>query len=135
MEYKLPFKEYNRALRKGKLMGLKCNECQTVTCPPRMSCIGCGGLNLDIVQLSGQGHIVTFTTCFVAPQGRENELPYTIVIVQLDEGPWIMGNLIEPEPEKLGMEIIGRRVKAGSRIYPGDIYSAGSSSRPAFRFI
>jgi uncharacterized OB-fold protein len=135
MEYKLPFKEYNRALRKGKLMGLKCNQCGAITCPPRMSCIGCSGLDLDVVQLSGQGRIVTFTTCYIAPQGRENELPYTIVMVELDEGPWIMGNLIDMEPDKISMDIIGRRVKMGSRVYPGDIYSAGASARPVFSFV
>lgn len=135
MDYKLPSKDYYKALRKGKLMGLKCNQCQTVTCPPRMSCNGCSGLDLDIVELSGQGQIVTFTTSFIAPQGRENELPYTIVMVQLDEGPWIMGNLIDMEPDKISMDIIGRRVKMGSRTYPGDVYSGGASTRPVFSFV
>lgn len=132
MEYKLPFKEYNRALRKSKLLGLKCNDCGTITCPPKISCHECTGLNLDIVELSGKGKIVTYTRCFVAPQGRENELPYTIVMVELDEGPWIMGNLIDMEADKISMDIIGKRVKLGSRVYPGDVYSAGSSTRPLF---
>lgn len=134
MEYKLPFKDYNKALRKSKLMGLRCNSCGAITCPPKASCHECTGLDLDITELSGKGSVVTFTTSFIAPQGRENELPYTIVIVHLDEGPWIMGNLIDMEPGKVDFDIIGRRVKLGSRMYPGDIYSAGASSRPVFSF-
>lgn len=134
MDYTLPFKEYNKALRKSKLLGLKCNSCGTVTCPPKMSCQECSGLELEKTELSGKGKIVTFTTSYTAPQGRENELPYTIVLVQLDEGPWIMGNLIDMEPEKITFDIIGRRVKLGSRVYPGDIYSAGSAARPVFSF-
>jgi uncharacterized OB-fold protein len=89
---------------------------------------------MEVTELSGKGSIVTYTTSFGAPQGRENELPYTIVIVQLDEGPWIMGNLIDMETDKITFDIIGRRVKMGSRVYPGDVYSAGASARPVFSF-
>ncbi|MFY9119856.1 MAG: Zn-ribbon domain-containing OB-fold protein [Syntrophomonadaceae bacterium] len=134
MDYKLPFKEYNRALRKSRLLGLRCNSCGAITCPPKMSCQECTGLDLEVTELSGKGSIVTYTTSFGAPQGRENELPYTIVIVQLDEGPWIMGNLIDMETDKITFDIIGRRVKMGSRVYPGDVYSAGASARPVFSF-
>ena len=91
-------------------------------------------MDLEITQLSGKGFIVTYTISFAAPQGRENELPYTIVIVQLDEGPWIMGNLIEMETDKITFDIIGRRVKMSRRVSPGDIYSAGASARPVFSF-
>lgn len=134
VEYKLPFKEYNRALRKSKLLGLKCHTCGTITCPPKMACQECSGLDLEITELSGQGSIVTFTTNNAAPLGRENELPYTILLVKLDEGPWIMGNLIDMEPDRINFDIIGRRVKLGARVYPGDTYSGGSASRPVFSF-
>lgn len=133
MEYKLPFKDYNKALRKNKLMGLKCNKCGTVTCPPMMVCSECSGTDLDIVQLTGKGKIVTFTTTNVAPEGRQNEVPYTIVLVELNEGPWIMGNLVDMDPAMVTMDVIGKSVKLGHRVFPGDKYSAGSA-RPAFNF-
>jgi len=87
---------------------------------------------MDIVELSGQGKIQTFTTVFVAPEGREDECPYTIVLVELDEGPWIMGNLTGIDPSKATMELIGRRVKMGHKVFSGDKYSAGEASRPVF---
>ena len=37
MEYKLTFKEYNEALKKNTLLGLKCKECGTITVPPKMA--------------------------------------------------------------------------------------------------
>ncbi|MBC7074831.1 MAG: Zn-ribbon domain-containing OB-fold protein [Syntrophomonadaceae bacterium] len=135
MEYKLPFKDYNKALKKNQLMGLKCNNCEAITCPPMMVCSECASTDLSIIELSGKGKIVTFTTTYVAPEGRQNEVPYTIVIVELDEGPWIMGNLIDIDPGKVGMELIGKRVKMGNRVFPGDKYSAGSAARPVFSFI
>jgi len=132
MDYKLTFKEYSQALKENRLLGLKCRQCATITVPPRMVCRNCSSPELDIVDLSGQGTIETFTTAFVAAEGREDEVPYTIVMVALDEGPWLMGNLIGIDPEKVGMEIMGRRVKLGHRVFTGDKYSAGEAARPIF---
>ena len=132
MDYKLTFKEYSQALKENRLLGLKCRQCPTITVPPRMVCRKCASPELEIVGLSGQGTIETFTTAFVAAEGREDEAPYTIVMVALDEGPWLMGNLIGIDPEKVGMEIMGRRVKLGHRVFTGDKYSAGEAARPIF---
>lgn len=134
MEYKLPFREYHKALMKNRLMGLKCNQCGTVVCPPQMSCSNCVSYDLETVQLSGKGKIRTFTKIGVGPEGRESEAPYLIVLVELEEGPWIMGNLTDMDPERADVDLIGKSVTAGCRIYPGDKYSDGPMARPAFRF-
>jgi hypothetical protein len=134
MEYKLPFQEYHKALIKNRLLGLKCKECETVTCPPQMSCSHCAGFELDVVELSGRGKIRTYTTIFVAPEGRESEAPYIIVLVELEEGPWIMGNLFDMDPLRASLEMVGRTVELGARIFPGDKYSDGPAARPVFRF-
>ena len=135
MEYKLTFKEYNEALKKNKLLGLKCNSCTAITVPPKMVCRKCASPDMDIVELSGNGKIETFTTVYVAAEGREGEVPYIIVLVALDEGPWIMGNLIDIAPSKATMELIGRRVKMGHKVFCGDKYSAGDGARPLFSFV
>ena len=80
MEYKLDFKTYNEALKKNNLLGIKCKECKVYTCPPKMTCQECGGIDLEIVQLKGTGKIKTFTQTFVAPLGREGEAPYIVVL-------------------------------------------------------
>ena len=134
MEYKLDFKTYNEGLMKNKLLGLKCCECKTYTCPPKMTCQECGGIDLNVVELKGAGQITTFTQTFVAPLGREAEVPYIVVLVELDEGPWIAGNLIDIAPDKVSMDLIGRRVRLGHKVFPGDIYSAGPAARPLFSF-
>jgi uncharacterized OB-fold protein len=133
MECKLTFKDYNEALKANKLMGLKCQDCGTVLVPPKLVCRECASSNMEVVELKGTGKIQTFTTCNVAPEGRENEIPYTILLVELDEGPWVMGNLTGTDPAATSMEMIGQRVKmAGSAIFTGDRYSAGDSARPLF---
>lgn len=134
MEYKLTFKEYNKALKEDKLLGLKCKECGVITVPPKMVCRKCASQDLDIVQLTGKGKIQTFTVNNVAPEGREDEVPYTIVLVELDESPWIMGNLAGIDPTEVTMDVIGKRVKMGHKVFPGDKYSAGEGVGPLFSF-
>ena len=134
MEYKLTFKDYNEALKKNKLLGLKCKECGAITVPPKMVCRTCTSPDMDIVELGSKGKIVTFTTVNVASEGREDEVPYIIVLVELDEGPWIMGNLIDIDPAEATVEVIGKRVKMGHKVFPGDKYSAGEGARPLFSF-
>jgi len=138
MEYTLTFEEYNKALKKNRLLGLKCTECAAIVTPPVLICPACGAGKLEITELKGRGVIQTFTVNFVAPLGRESEAPYTVVMVELDEGPWIMGNLVDVDPAVVNMDIIGRRVKMGdtigARVFPGDAYSAGDAARPLFQF-
>jgi uncharacterized OB-fold protein len=132
VEYKLTSKEYSEALKNNKLLGLQCVDCGNISVPPVMACRDCGSTNLDIVQLKGTGKIQTFTNLFVAAEGRENEVPYTIVIVSLDEGPWLMGNLGGVDSNKVGMEIINRRVSIGHKVFCGDKFSGGDMARPVF---
>jgi len=134
MESSLTFKEYNEALKQNKLLGLKCQDCGAITVPPKMACRKCTSPNMDIVELTGKGKIQTFTTVNVASEGREGEVPYMIVLVELDEGPWIMGNLTGIDPGEATMELIGRRVKMGHKVFPGDKYSAGDAASPLFSF-
>jgi uncharacterized OB-fold protein len=99
-----------------------------------MSCRSCTAYDLEITELSGRGKITTFTTITVAPEGRESEAPYIVVLVELEEGPWIMGNLYDLDPSRADLSLIGRQVELGCRVFPGDRYSDGPMARPAFRF-
>ena len=135
MEYPLPFEQYNNALKKNILLGLKCRQCEKITCPPQMTCQECASLDLEITELAGTGIIQTYTTLYVAAENRENEVPYTIVLVELKEGPWIMGELGAANPDEIDLNIIGKRVKMGNRLFPGDKYSNGAAARPVFYFL
>jgi uncharacterized OB-fold protein len=132
MEQKLYFKDYNEALKQNKLLGLKCRQCQAITIPPKMACRQCGSPDMEVVEVKTDGKIKTFTTVFVGAEGRESEVPYILVMVELEEGPWIMGNLEGVDPKTATMELIGKKVKMGNKIFSGDKYSAGESARPIF---
>jgi hypothetical protein len=132
VEYKLTFKDFNDSLKNNRLLGLKCNDCGKFTCPPKMTCQECGSTNLEPAELTGMGKVVTYTTSYVPGQGRDVEAPILIVMVELDEGPWIMGNLVNEDPNQVTMEsLIGKRVKLGprSKVFPGDAYSTGKEAK------
>ena len=135
MEYKLTLKDYNEALKQNRLLGLKCQSCGAITVLPKMVCRQCTGPDMEIIELKGTGKIRTFTTVYVASEGREDEIPYTIVMVELDEGPWIMGNLDGIDPAQASMELVGKKVKMGNKVFPGDKYSAGEGARPLFSIV
>jgi uncharacterized OB-fold protein len=135
MEHKLIFKDYNEALQQNRLLGLKCRSCGAITVPPKIVCRQCASPDMEIVELKGSGKIRTFTTVNVAPEGREEEVPYTIVMVELEEGPWLMGNLGGIDPQNVSMELIGKKVTMSTKIFSGDKYSTGESARPVFSLV
>ncbi len=110
MEPKITVKEYFAALRENRLLGVKCKNCGFITAPPRTACRKCSGMDTEPIELSGKGKIATFTSVHVAPENHRGQTPYLVVIVELDEGSWIMGNLSGIDPQNASIELIGRRV-------------------------
>ncbi len=130
MEYKLTAKMFAEALRENRLLGLKCNKCGAYTVPPKKVCMECGSEDLEISELSGMGTVQTFTVIRVPPEGFE--APYVVAMAELDEGPWVMGNVVDIDPDKVTMDLIGKRVKLGYTVHPGDQFSAGEMVAVAF---
>jgi len=79
---------YDQA-REGRLLGLRCDSGH-VTVPPRHSCRVCQSQNLQAVELSGRGEILSFTDVYVKSKEFSLDTPYTLALVKLEEG----GNLI-----------------------------------------
>jgi hypothetical protein len=46
-----------------------------------------------------------------------------------------MGNLEGVDAKTASMELIGKKVKMGNKIFPGDKYSAGEAARPLFTIV
>ena len=132
MEHKITFKDYNEALKKNKLLGLKCAGCGAIIAPPRLACRQCGSTDLIPFDLSGKGTIQTLTVVNVPPEGRESSAPYVVVMVQLEEGPWIMGNLSGIAPQDANIDLIGRAVIIDKPVIAVDKYSGGEVAGPVF---
>ena len=131
MPYELTADRFRAALADGKILGLECRACGAHTAPPRKLCSACGSEEMEQVELSSFGEIKTFTVVHVPPEGYE--APFVVVMVELDEGPWVAGNLVGVEPASVDIEAIGKRVRfAGCKTIPADLISAGDRTAMTF---
>lgn len=80
-----------------------CGTCQKFIFYPRIFCPTCLSDALEWRTLSGKGALVTYVLSARPAPGFEDELPYAIAIVRLDEGPHLMTNIINTEitPQRL----------------------------------
>jgi uncharacterized OB-fold protein len=94
-------------LEQGKVMGTRCVDCSQVFFPPRANCYKCLSSNVEWFEVSGKGKLITYSKLKYAPVGFENDLPYSIAV--LDYGDYrIFGRIASSVPDddiKLGMEM------------------------------
>lgn len=132
MAYPLTHREFYEGLKAGNLLGLRCEDCGSFTAPPKICCQECGGTRLAVEQLSGKGEIKTYTVIRVAPEGFE--APYIVAMAEMEEGPWLIGNLEKVDPDSKTEKIIGRTVKTGCKVIPSGSYTAGEGVTITFMF-
>lgn len=94
--------------RKHELVFQRCGSCGAVVWYPRVVCPQCMGTSLAVVCSTGRGHIHSFTTLFRAgAEERAADVPYTVVLVDLDEGARVIGDLsgVAPEEVRVGLRV------------------------------
>ena len=80
----------------GKLLLMKCSECGTVRLPSRHHCDDCLSDQFTWIESSGRGTVRTFWVMLQRYHpGFAEEMPYTIAIVELEEGPRLPTNLVQ----------------------------------------
>lgn len=97
------------------LVGEQCPHCAHFIFPPRDVCPNCQEEAKTLYQLSGKGEIYSFTIITDAPAGFEEQAPYVLAIVKLDEGPMITAQLTDlAGPVEIGMrvEMVTRKLRA-----------------------
>ncbi len=130
MTYPLTYSEYKDGLANGVLRGLRCSACGEPILPPTAACPKCGSPDLKVAEFSPAGRITTFTVVRVAAAGFRP--PFVVAMVELDQGPWVMGTVKGIRPDAATMSLIGRRVKVGSERAAADAYSGGEGVSLAF---
>ncbi len=75
----------------------RCNVCQRAYFYPRPFCpqLDCHSRDVTSFQASGKGSIYSFVINMRPMPGFEDEVPYVIAVIELDEGPRLMTNLID----------------------------------------
>ena len=81
----------------GELRLQLCHGCATTYFPPQPFCPRCSSDDIDVVRASGRGTLYSCVITQLAAPGFE--APYVIAVVELDEGPRLLTNLVEVEPD------------------------------------
>lgn len=97
------------------LIGTKCKNCNKVFFPPRYICPNCRRVGkLEPYKLKGRGKIYSYAITYVPSNGFEDQVPYVLAIVELEEGPKITTQVTDCDPNdiKIGdeVEIVFRRM-------------------------
>ena len=84
---------YWEGCRRGELLFQRCGACGGATHTPAALCSHCSSRDLSWERSSGTGSVYSWTTVW-RPQTPAFEVPYTAVIVEMDEGWHILSNLV-----------------------------------------
>jgi uncharacterized OB-fold protein len=86
--------EFRAGLARGELLIQSCGSCNTRIMYPRYRCPACQSDELSYVGSGGVGTLHSYTIIrAVPPRGFEDDLPYALGVVKLDEGVQLLARL------------------------------------------
>lgn len=106
-------KTYWDAAEEGELLLQRCVDCTNLQHYPRNICTRCWSEHLDWQPAAGLGRVWTFTVVSIPGHAAwGTEVPYVLAIVELDEGPRLMTNIVGCMPAEVSC---GQRVRLSVR--------------------
>lgn len=98
-------KPYWEAAKQQKLVVQHCRDCGLNYFYPRPMCPGCLSRNVEWIESTGRGKLHTFVINHRASKKSPLPAPYVVAIVELEEGPKLMSNLVGVEPSPAAIRI------------------------------
>ncbi len=91
--------------RDRRLMMQKCDDCGNLAYYPVYMCPACTSGKLTWTELSGRGrvHSVTIVHRPAAPVFA-SATPYVVALIEVDEGPILMSNIVGPDALETGID-------------------------------
>lgn len=118
---------YWQAAREHRLALPKCEDCQKFWFPPSRTCPHCLSANFSFQNVSGKGKIFSFVTFHrVYRPAFTNDVPYVVALIELDEGPRLLSNVMGVTHDQVKCEM---RVEVVFEDYDEDI------SIPKFKLV
>jgi len=85
---------YWEGARAHRLLFQRCRACGNAWHPPMPICPDCHSADLDWQPAAGGGHVYTYTVVHHPTHPSfEDEVPYVVAVVELDEGPRMVTNI------------------------------------------
>jgi uncharacterized OB-fold protein len=90
--------------RAGRLLIQRCAACGNRQFYPRLVCTRCAARRLEWLAASGRATVESFTVVRQAiSPAYAGDVPYVVAIVRLAEGPTMMSNIVQCEPEQVAI--------------------------------
>ena len=97
---------YWQAAREHRLALPKCEDCQKFWFPPSRTCPHCLSTNFSFQNVSGKGKIFSFVTFHrVYRPAFSNDVPYVVALIELDEGPRLLSNIMGVTHDQVKCEL------------------------------
>ena len=92
----------------------RCTSCDALRWPPLPGCPECHGHDATWVDVASSGTIWSFVVYHRAFAAElRSQIPYTVAMVELDDGPFMVGRLVAGEkPPTVGDRIVAEFVEA-----------------------
>ena len=89
----------------GELRLQRCRGCRSAYFPPQPFCPRCWSADVDVIRSSGRGSLYSYVISHRAAPGFTP--PYVIGVVELEEGPRLLTNIVDvpPEPDQLPLDL------------------------------
>ena len=97
---------YWQAARDHRLALPKCDDCGKFWVPPTRTCPHCLSSRFQFSDVSGKGKIYSFVTYHrVYRPAFAQDVPYVVALIELDEGPRLLSNIIGVSPDEVACEM------------------------------
>lgn len=93
------------ATGEGRLVLQRCSSCGTVAWPTRRHCASCWTESLVDFDASGRGTVYSYTIVRKGQMDYKDAGPFVVAYVELDEGPRVMTNIVECEPDEVAVDM------------------------------
>ncbi|GAC1570930.1 MAG: hypothetical protein NVS3B18_03650 [Candidatus Dormibacteria bacterium] len=96
---------FQRIAATGRMHIQHCGDCGRHAHPPRYYCSQCSSPRYEFVEISGTGFVYSYTVShYTAEAAWRDQVPYATVVVQLDEGPRIVGSARVADPSLIRLD-------------------------------
>lgn len=114
-------RKFWEATAEGRFVLQRCDGCATVIWFPKNHCPECHGSELSTFDASGKGTVYSFTIIRKVANAYKEATPFVVAYVELAEGPRVMTNIVDCDPEsvRVGMEVemVFHDTGAGNALY------------------
>ncbi|MDP2951966.1 MAG: Zn-ribbon domain-containing OB-fold protein [Chloroflexota bacterium] len=90
--------------KRHELVVQRCRDCGRYRHSPKPACPHCLSTDTEWARVSGRGTVYTYTVHYRAPAPAfGSDLPLVTALIELEEGPLMMSNIVGCPPEKVSI--------------------------------